>query len=266
VTDIDRGADTHTAAQPCTWLRQQGLLIEEMASGSAGVASDVATGIAAEIDAHLGTCAACASLHADIAQLRTQIGRLPASPPPPGWQRAVWAQIAAKRQSSWRASWQKWAAGILVPVAAAVMLAIVVKAARPRSDAVAPMLNADAVMLAFVFEPDANRPRTRGDVAVGDTVIFQATATAPLPPATELRVYRDDAGVVLRCSDQPPCQRQGKNLRVRMPITAIGRYRAMIVVSAIALPAPTGFLDDDLAALSRVPGATWRWASTIDIW
>ena len=51
-----------------------------------------------------------------------------------------------------------------------------------------------------------------------------------------------------------------------MPVTAIGRYRALIVASSIALPAPRGFFDDDMAALSRVPGATWRWASTIDVW
>ena len=252
---------------PCSWLRQQGLLVEEMSQGSASVQPAVQTDIAAEVAAHLTTCPACARLHAEIGHLRGHLGHMTTPPPPPGWQRAVWAQIAAKKQDGLRARWHKLLPILAIPVAAAALTAIIVAAVRPHANPVASQIIApESMLLAFAFEPSADRPRTRGEVAVGDTFVFHATALQPLPANSELRVYRDDAGIVLRCSSQAPCELRGSNLRARFVIPAIGRYRAMIVASAKGLPAPTGFLDDDLAALAQTAGATWRWGDTIDIW
>jgi hypothetical protein len=259
-------AAAQTAA--CTWLRQQGLLVEEMSQGSAAVTSAVQTDVSGEIAAHLATCADCTRLHAEIGQLRGHLGHMTTPPPPPGWQRAVWAQIAAKKQGGLRAGWQKLLPVLAIPVAAAALTAIIVAAVRPHANPVASqIIPPESMLLASAFEPSADRPRTRGgEVAVGDTVVFHATALVPLPANSELRVYRDDAGIVLRCGNQPPCELRGSNLSARFVIPAIGRYRAMIVASASALPAPTGFLDDDLAALAQIAGATWRWGDTIDIW
>jgi hypothetical protein len=253
---------------PCSWLRQQGLLAEEMSAGSAAVTAAVQTDITAEVAAHLATCPACARLHAEIGQLRGHLGHMTTPPPPPDWQRAVWGQIAAKKQGSLRVRWQKLLPALSIPVVAAALTAIIVAALRPHAPPVASqVIPVESMLLAFEFEPSPDRPRTRGgEVAVGDTVVFHATALKPLPANSELRVYRDDAGIVLRCGNQPPCELRGANLRARFAIPAIGRYRAMIVASAAALPAPTGFLDDDLAAISQIAGATWRWGDTIDIW
>jgi hypothetical protein len=248
------------AAQPapCTWLREQGLLAEEQAPADPTIAAALAQ--------HLAGCPACARLHAEIGQLRGSLGRLTAPPPPDGWQRAVWRRIDAKQKTNLRVRWQKWAVGIAAPLAAAALILIVVQALRVRPAAVA-VAPSEAIVLAYTFEPDPNRPRTRGgDVAVGDAVNFHAAAAGELPLATELRVYRDDAGIVLRCSTEPPCERRGKHLSARLVLSAIGRYRGMIVTAPGPLPAPSGFLDDDLAALAQTPGAVWRWANTIDIW
>jgi hypothetical protein len=260
---------TAPAAAPCTWLRDEGLRLQE---GGAADAAAVAT--------HLAGCRTCAALDAEIAQLRVGLGRLPSPPPPTHWQRAVWQRIEAKRAAGKTQAatvtpiesarpprpWRRWTLALAAPVLAAAAIVIVVR----RSTTTAPSERAaatgaaDDVVLAYAFEPNPNRPRTRGEVAVGDTIVFSArNLQAAL---AELRVYRDDGGLVLRCSTAPPCVRSGTDLRARLAIPAIGRYRALIATAPAPLPAPTGVMDDDLAALAHTSGAVWRWAESIDIW
>jgi hypothetical protein len=242
----------------CTWLRDHGLLAQERGAG--GVVSAQPS---PEVAAHLATCHACTQLYAEIGKLRAQIADLPAPGPPSGWQRAVWARIEAKKEAKTRSRFITWIFAIGAPLAAAAAILIVVRSGRGPQPVTEP---AGALVLAYHFESDPQRARTRGNVAVGDAIIFETKGAGLAQPVAELRVYRDDAGIVLRCGTEAPCERQGDRLRARFTIPAIGRYRAMIVTAAQALPAPAGVLDDDLAAIARTPGAKWQWAETIEIW
>lgn len=79
--------------------------------------------------------------------------------------------------------------------------------------------------------------------AVGDTLVFTVRARV----ATELRIYRDEQELTLRCPGFSGCSRRGRMLVARLPITAPGRYRALTVDPA-PLERPTGVLIDDLKA------------------
>jgi len=64
----------------------------------------------------------------------------------------------------------------------------------------------------------------------------------------ELRVYRNDSELVLRCSTEPPCSRSGGELRAAVVLDGVGRYQPLLVVSGKALPASASDLDADTRA------------------
>jgi hypothetical protein len=221
-----------TAAEraPCAWLLGEGLLAEERGE---------------PISAHLERCPACRQLHGEIAALRATLGTVPQPGPPDGWQRAVWSRVDRRRRPRLMLAW------LAVPLAAAAALLLLV---RPRPEA--------ALALAVHFEHDAERARTRGDLAVGDRLVVEATG---LSGGAELRVYRDDAGLVFRCDGPPACQRRGQRLAGAFQIPAIGRYRVVLLTGRSPLTAPRGSLDEDLAAAEGA-GAELKQAAPVEVW
>lgn len=106
--------------------------------------------------------------------------------------------------------------------------------------------------IAYYFEGSNTRGEHRSDqAAVGDTLVLRARPEGE----GEVRLYRDRRELVLRCPGGEGCERateRGQSLwRVKAPLKAPGRYRA-IVMSGAPLPPPSGNEDQDLGAAVKV--------------
>jgi hypothetical protein len=215
----------------CDWLERRGLLEEERGQS---------------IAAHLEGCPACRERHADIERLRAALRAGPSAEVGPRlhWEQRVWRRLEAPRPrpSLW------WLA---IPAAAAAVIALFVG-----------LRGGEPPQLALLVHPEKGPDpvRIRGPVGVGDLLVVEATGVRG---AAELRLYRDDAGLVARCSSSPPCTRRGSHLSARFPIPAVGRYRALVITGPA--PAPSGSLDQDLAALTRAAIPVER-APPVEIW
>jgi hypothetical protein len=215
----------------CEWLDRRGLLEEERGH---------------PIGAHLNGCTACRERHAEIERLRADLRAGPADEarPRPSWEQAVWRTIDGRRRRP-----RLWWLAIPIAAAAALVLYIGLHAGEPSQ-------------LALLVRPEKGpaAARIRGPVGVGDVLVVEATGVRD---AGELRLYRDDAGLVARCATASPCLRRADRLSARFPIPSIGRYRILLVTGPA--PAPGGSLDEDLAALTRA-GLPVRLAAPIEIW
>jgi hypothetical protein len=86
--------------------------------------------------------------------------------------------------------------------------------------------------------------RRGAEAQPGDRLLLEARSGGGAQ--AELRVYRDDHELVLRCSTQPPCRRRGDTLRATLTLPAVGTYQPLLLLSDQPLPAPTaGGLDAD---------------------
>lgn len=190
-------------------------------------------------DPHLGSCAECQQRLARTEALRQALGQIPIEKSTTSWEQAVWGRIATGgRKPQRRRLW----VGLPVLLAAAGVILLV------RSPGRSP--EGTAPVLALAFEAGPERLRSGGP-AVGATVVVDGTAVEH--EHAELRIYRDDAGLLLRCSTEPPCQRRDGRLGARFTIPAIGRYRVLLLQAPVPLPAPGGDgYDRDVAAVTRV--------------
>jgi hypothetical protein len=190
-------------------------------------------------DPHQGTCAECQQRLARTEALRQALGQIPIEKSTTSWEQAVWGRIATGgRKPQRRRLW------VGLPVLLAVAGVILLVRSPGRSpDGTAPVL-------ALAFEAGPERLRSGGP-AVGATVVVDGTTVQH--EHAELRIYRDDAGLLLRCSTEPPCQRRDGRLGARFTIPAIGRYRVLLLQAPVPLPAPgSDGYDRDVAAVTRV--------------
>jgi hypothetical protein len=86
------------------------------------------------------------------------------------------------------------------------------------------------------------------DGALGDVLRVEIAH----PRKGELRIYRDDQEVVLRCPGHAHCVYSSASLKVDLQLTAPGRYRAVYLEPA-PMNNPAGTLDADLAACDCAP-------------
>lgn len=109
---------------------------------------------------------------------------------------------------------------------------------------------AEDPQLTFKIER-GDRPSRRGEVPhPGDRLILQADTGAA--SHAELRVYRDDTELILRCSDSPPCVLRGTRLSATLVLEQLGIFQPLLITSEQPIPPPAGTLDEDAAAvLSR---------------
>ncbi len=195
------------------------------------------------LDDHFETCPDCRKARATYERLRQEIAAAGSHREPPAhWQARVWAAIEEGRRRR-RRSWWPW---LLVPVAAALISVVVFLPQSP------PGLEARALEVevqrggAVVLRGEGAQP--------GDRLLLRAH-TGALPNA-ELRVYRQDTELVLRCSTEPPCVRQGDELRASLVLDSVGAYQPLLLLSSQPLPEPISGLDRDagaaLAAGARV--------------
>jgi hypothetical protein len=183
------------------------------------------------LDPHYATCPDCAAALAAYRAIAADVGALAAgAAPAPDWQARVHAGIA-RAQPRRRLAWL-WA----LPVAAAAALAIALLRPGPP-----PSLTVDVV--AGGGQARAETPKA------GDRLAIRAVVGGP----AELRVYRDDAEMVLRCADAAPCARDGRTLSADWALPGPGRYRALLIVGPA--PAPAGGLDADVRAVREAGGS-----------
>ncbi|HEX5718722.1 MAG TPA: hypothetical protein VF179_21355, partial [Thermoanaerobaculia bacterium] len=65
---------------------------------------------------------------------------------------------------------------------------------------------------------------------------------------SELRVYRNDTELILRCSTEPPCSRRRGELTASVVLDGVGRYQPLLIFSEEPLPDIASNLDTDTDA------------------
>ena len=184
---------------------------------------------------HFDTCADCLGERAVYERLRRDIAAAgDGIEPPPGWQAELWAAVEQRKAARRRLrSW--W---LLVPAAAAVLIAVLLL--RPVSP---PPVR---LALAVEVETGTGTVRRGAEAHPGDRLHLRA-ATGEAEYA-ELRVYRNNRALVLRCSTEPPCQRRQGALEATFLLPAIGTYQSLLLTSDRSLPETDAGLDPDVAA------------------
>jgi hypothetical protein len=204
------------------------------------------------LDEHFAACPDCLAAQAAYEQLCAEIAALDAQEEPPvGWQARVWERLDQRREHR-RSRWLGWS-GWLVPaagVAAAASLAA----------------------LFLIRPPEPRPPSLRAEVQAGTTVrrggeaqpgdLLRLTAATGGSRHAELRVYRNDTELVLRCSTDRPCTRQGDEVRAAVLLDAVGRYQPILMRAEKPLPPPVSDLEKDTSA-ALAAGADVRLGSEI---
>jgi hypothetical protein len=206
------------------------------------------------LDEHYTTCPDCAAALQAYERLRTGIAGLGADDePPPGWQARVWKRIEERQERRKRHGWWlRLALPAAVGAVAASLLAIFLL--RPVPPAAPPSLLAEIEAGATVRRGTEAQP--------GD--LLRLTATTGEAPYAELRVYRNDAEMVLRCSTVAPCARQGTSLTATLALDGVGRYTPLLLHSGKPLPAGGGDLDTDTRE-ALAAGADIELGSDVDV-
>jgi hypothetical protein len=137
----------------------------------------------------------------------------------------------------------------LYPLAAAAIALLAFRATRPADEP--PTLVLDII----AGEPmRGEAPSNAGLAARGDRLRLRAH----FAKAGELRVYRDERELLLRCPGEAACvegpEGAGRAVRGEVTLRASGQYRALLVTGA-SVPVPTGDFDADWRA-AEASGAT----------
>jgi len=140
--------------------------------------------------------------------------------PPIGWEARVLAASASTPKRRW------WLFAVpVVALAAVIVVVIGLRGEGTRRP------------LALAVAIEASGAVVRGTTAKpGDTV--QATASGGAGQRA-VWIYRGDRELVVACAGAKPC---------RATLASVGTYTVVALTAKQPLPAPTGSLDDDLAA------------------
>ncbi len=193
------------------------------------------------LDEHFATCPECLAARAAHERLRAALLTPIDAAPRAGWEAGVLSAIdrAPARRSPW-ARRAPWMAGAM---AAAAAVSLVVIRTRPLDDALA--------LDAAVMPGDAAQVRGAG-THVGDLLQLHARARGRF---AELRVYRNDRELVMRCA--PPqssgadfkCTRDGSALAGELRLPSVGAFQAFVAASDKELPPPASTLGEDTERL-----------------
>jgi hypothetical protein len=192
------------------------------------------------LNAHFGTCPACRSARASCEQLFARLGGLGhAHAGRSDWRAQVWSGVSSRpARRPARAPW--WLA---LPMAAVAAGAFLLSRAAPAGPALALALHESV--------QDGTSMRGR-HAQPGDTLEIRVLTGGAAQ--AELRVYRDDHELIVRCADEPPCTRHGDAITASLVLGERGKYQIAFLHGEQALPAPTHELDHDLA-MAQTMGA-----------
>jgi hypothetical protein len=135
------------------------------------------------------------------------------------------------------------ARGRWIPVAAAVAAAAGLLLWWQHSPAPSTDPSKDERLSSHIIRSQGSRSSDAStEAAVGDVLQVEVTEENQ----GELRIYRDDREVVVRCPGQAECAQASGRLTAELRLSAPGRYRAVYLRPAQSI-SPTGTLDGDLA-------------------
>jgi hypothetical protein len=171
----------------------------------------------------------------DAAWLGPLIAALPDEPPPAGWEAGVRTALATERRMPASVR-RRWLPGPTAALAFAAAAAVLLQAApvprRPLDDG-GPSIR--------VVRGEGARG-DGADAALGDTLHVEA------PTGGELRIYRDDRDVVLRCIAGACTSTPGRVI-AELRLSAPGVYRAVVLLPDAGPAIPmTGTLAGDADA------------------
>ncbi len=181
------------------------------------------------LDDHFSSCPDCLAARAAYDRLREQLSRLGEKDEAAAdWQARVWERIEQRKKRRWSPWW-------IAPVAVAAMAALFliwIPGQRPAG---------------LQIEIEAGTTVRRGAEAhPGDLLRLEATTGGAL--YSELRVYRNDTELILRCSAEPPCSQRRGELKASVVLNGIGRYQPLLLLSENPLPDVASDLDTDTGA------------------
>lgn len=156
--------------------------------------------------------------------------------PPSDWRERTWEAIEGRQKQ--RSFARRW-----IPATAAVAAALLLLILLPTRRGPAPF--------SFHQEILSEGSVRRGESAQpGDRLILRATTGGAAH--AELRVYRDERDLVLRCSSEPPCILNGDRLEANLVMESLGSYQPLVLLSEQPIPAPSSGLDADAGAAAAV--------------
>jgi hypothetical protein len=203
------------------------------------------------LDEHFATCPDCLAARAAYERLGAEIAALGAEDEPPvGWQARVWERLDQRRERR-RPRWIGWLVPAGVGLAAASLAALFLIPIHPPGPR-PPSLSVEVQAGATV--------RRGGEAQPGD--LLRLTAAIGGARHAELRVYRNDTELVLRCSTERPCSRRGDEVRAAVLLDTVGRYQPLLIRSERPLPPPVSDLEKDTSA-ALAAGADVRLGSEI---
>lgn len=190
------------------------------------------------LDEHFATCPDCLAARAAHERLRAEIAVLGAEDEPPvGWQARVWERLDQRRERR-RPRWLGWivpaGVGLAAASLAALFLIFLIRPPEPRLPSLRVEVQAGATV------------RRGGEAQPGDLLRLMATTGGARH--AELRVYRNDTELVLRCSTDRPCSRQGDEVRAAVLLDTVGRYQPLLLRAERPLPPPVSDLEKDTSA------------------
>ncbi len=186
------------------------------------------------LDEHFATCPDCLAARAAYERLRDGISSLGHEhEPSPGWQARVWERIEQRRKR--RRRWWPWWIVPAVATAAAALFFVFIRTPTPEPPGL--WANVEA----------GNVARRGVDAQPGDRLNLRA-ATGGARHA-ELRIYRNDAEPILCCSTNPPCSRDGDELKASVVLDGIGRYQSLLLLSERPIPSCASDLETDTSAV-----------------
>ncbi len=181
------------------------------------------------LDDHFSSCPDCLAARAAYDRLLEQLSKLGENDEPAAdWQARVWERIEQRKKRRWSPWW-------FAPVAAAAMAALFliwIPGQKPAG---------------LQVEIEAGTTVRRGAEAhPGDLLRLEATTGGARH--SELRVYRNDSELILRCSTESPCSQRRGELRASVILDGIGRYQPLLIFSEEPLPDTASDLDTDTDA------------------
>ncbi len=184
------------------------------------------------LDPHFAECPECLAARAAYESLARRLSALgPEDQPLVGWEERVQRALAVPPEP--RRLRPRW--WVTVPASALAVGLLVVSGTR--------LVRPPAAALTVSTRERAGAAYRGEPLRLGQVVVMDAQTGGAAQ--AELRVYREDREIVLRCSTEPPCHRVGRRIQAELRPEAIGQYQPVLLLSSRALPPPRGTLDQD---------------------
>jgi hypothetical protein len=188
------------------------------------------------LDEHFSSCPDCLEARAAYDRLRGQLSQLGEEDEAAAdWQARVWERIEQRKKRRW---WKSWIAPVAVAAAAAMAALFLIWIPGQKPAGLQVEIEAGTIV----------RRGTPGEQSAQPGDLLRLAATTGGASHSELRVYRNDTELILRCSAEPPCSRRRGELSASVVLDGIGRYQPLLLVSENPLPDVASDLDTDTDA------------------